>query len=280
MVDELTLSGTPLTKPVREQLLSLLSDCQPVLPMRVKIEADYNRGRITRVESWFQSAEDDVAKAYIGCIEARSRVSFRDDPSVGRYAFVVQYTKHAARFPYPVPTASAKAQYLGSCTSATWDAVIQTLERRGYEVHSFEFVDGMAVATVPEQLDFDEEPLPDGKRFLRLHSSCWGRYGTWSGLARACWMDLPAERVRTFAFVCSSADDIVQLDYEKADPAIAQEQIVFSGSLQPMPFKRTLTNGRLYALVYFYTRQPGNTVFELDTRRNVSADLKAALGRE
>jgi hypothetical protein len=242
------------------------------------MEAKYFGGKLIDLQPSFYHVEDfRTPRAVEACLDSRALgIPPVNSFSAGTYELVVQYVGRGHRFPYPVPMASGPPQNLGACTPASWSSLKNQLAKGGYDVRRFAFVDGTAIATKPEQLDRAGVALQGKQRFLALGAGCWDRY-TWSGVLERCWADAPAERVRSYAFVCSSAPNIVQFDYNAADPGFAYEKIVMSGQLEQMPADGENIRGQLFGLVYVYERLSGSDTFTLQTQRDVVEDLRVAL---
>jgi hypothetical protein len=268
----------PKDEAVSGQLRRLAADCEPPSALRVRVEAKYFGGKLIEVQpSFYDGGDFRIPRAVKICLESRARETPAvNSSSAGTYELVVQYVGMGHRFPYPVPIASGPSQDMGACTPERWSSLKKQLAKGGYDVRRFAFVDGTAIATKPEQLDRTGVALRGEQRFLALGAGCWERYG-WSGMLERCWADAPAELVRSYAFVCSSAPNVVQFDYDAADPAFAYQKIVMSGQLEEMPADSERARGQLFGLVYVYERRSGSGTFTLQTQRDVVEDLRAVL---
>jgi hypothetical protein len=261
----------------KERLLRVIADCRPPYPVRLLVRLSYDRG-LTRVLDIFpqENAPRDTTKALTQCLQLRSEQLGTIDQLQQVFDIEVGYPDSAQRFPFPIPTPAGRPLELGACDDHRLERLESRLKASGYKTRHLAFLDGVAIATAPEQLDPSGSPLQGPGRFAELKTDCWEVFGWFDGLFRSCLVKPPSERVRTFAFLCASTAVLPTLDYQADDPAVAMKKLTSQGNLRlirlPDPRPR-----QLYLAEYRYERGPGDTNFKELKARDVTEDVPIPL---
>jgi hypothetical protein len=257
----------------RERLVRVISDCRPPYPAQLSVKLNYDRGLTQMLGILAQpGSPPDVGLALEKCIKIRSEQLGAVGELQQNFDVDVSYMVGSPTFPFPIPTPSGPPLALGECDDAILKKVGDRLTAAGYKTWHFRFLDGVALATTPEQLDSDGAPLVGPARFAALKASCWEQYGWFGGIFSSCFAFPPSERVRTFSFFCSSATGLATWDYAGPDPAAAMQSLIAQGSLRWVRLPDAAPRN-MHLAVYRYTRAPGDSNFKLESGVNVSSEV-------